>query len=93
MDVFPSIESTNNVLVKLVAAFNKVDETIENYSDITSALSRLPVTEDFQWRYKDRADSFFVSLNTLMVVAISSVITASVLFLMHMISDFLKKKG
>ena len=46
MDVFPSIETTNNVLVKLVAAFNKVDETIDSFRDVTDSIDKLPVDVD-----------------------------------------------
>ena len=59
MDVFPSIESANNVLVKLVAAFNKVENNInENSFDISSQIRRLPVSEYWQDRkqYLDDED-------------------------------------
>ena len=43
MDVLPSIESTNNVLIKLVEAFNKVDDSInQNLSNISDQIRSLP---------------------------------------------------
>ena len=46
MDVFPSLETTNNILVKLVAAFNRVDETIDSLRDVTDNIDTLPVDVD-----------------------------------------------
>ena len=46
MDVFPSIESTNNVLVRLVAAFNTVGDTIETHRAIAEDIRKLPISEN-----------------------------------------------
>ena len=54
MDGFPSIESTNNVLVRLVAAFNKVEDSInQNGFDVANQIRRLPVSEDWDDRDED----------------------------------------
>ena len=57
MDVFPSIESANNVLVKLVAAFNKVENNMnENSFDISNQIRRLPVSEYWQYKKQEMDD-------------------------------------
>ena len=48
MDVFPSIDSSNNVLVKLVAAFNKVSETVDTASHVVEDLRKLELPEDIE---------------------------------------------
>ena len=54
MDVFPSIESNNNVLVKVVAAFNKVENSInQNSFDVANQIRRLPVSENWNDRDAD----------------------------------------
>ena len=69
MDVFPSIESTNNVLVRLVAAFNKVEDSInQNGFDVANQIRRLPVSE--YWYDRDEDDVLEPDYMTLFIMTV-----------------------
>ena len=69
MDVFPSIESTNNVLVRLVAAFNKVENSInQNGFDVANQIRRLPVSE--YWDDRDEDDVLEQNYITLFIMTV-----------------------
>ena len=87
MDVFPSIESANNVLVKLVAAFNKVENNInENSFDISNQIRRLPVSEFWQYRKQEMDDEDeAVELSDITLCSLTIALTAVFMAFMFLV--------
>ena len=89
MDVFPSIEtleqadkSTNNVLVRLVAAFKKVEDNINNdgLSDVANQISRLKVSQSWVDRDADKMlppDDLWVILTVLTTALVTACLLVS----------------
>ena len=87
MDVFPSIESANNVLVKLVAAFNKVENNInENSFDISNQIRRLPVSEYWQYKKQEMDDEDeAVELSDITLCSLTIALTAVFMTFMFLV--------
>ena len=87
MDVFPSIESANNVLVKLVAAFNKVENNInENSFDISNQIRRLPVSEYWQYKKQEMNDEDeAVKLSDITLCSLTIALTAVFMAFMFLV--------
>ena len=99
MDVFPSIESTNNVLVRLVAAFNKVEDSInQNGFDVANQIRRLRVSENWDDRDEDDvpAEKLTYIPWFIMTVTTTALVMASLLvsywLLCQTLQDFLTKR-
>ena len=87
MDVFPSIESANNVLVKLVASFNKVENNInENSFDISNQIRRLPVSEYWQYKKQEMDDEDeAVELSDITLCSLTIALTAVFMAFMFLV--------
>ena len=78
MDVFPSIENTNNVLVRLVSAFNKVEDSInQNGFDVANQIRRLPVSDN--WDDRDEEDVPADKLSYILLFIMTVLTTALVM--------------
>lgn len=94
MDVFPSIESTNNVLVRLVAAFNTVDDTIEAHRAIAEDIRKLPISENVDDILDNATDSaiWIKALTAIFVpMAVAGVLLSAYGFICIAIRDFFTK--
>ena len=98
MDVFPSIESTNNVLVKAVAAFNKVEDSInQNSFDVANQIRRLPVSESWNDREEDEGFgpnviAFHFIMTVLTTVLVMAMMLVSYWLLCKTLQDFLTQR-
>ena len=94
MDVFPSIESTNNVLVRLVAAFNTVGDTIETHRAIADDIRKLPISENVDDILDNATDSviWIKALTSVFVpMAVTGVLLSAYAFICIAIRDFFTK--
>ena len=86
MDVFPSIDSTNNLFEKLIEAYNNVEDNIKSITfEIADQIRRLPVSQDWQFNYEDLIKLFVVS------VPITALLTFSVLGMYWMVCKYLQE--
>ena len=74
-DVLPDVflplsmrETTNNVLVKMVAAFNNVEEKIDSTGAIVNQIRRLPVSSDLN----KEVDVFYLVLGLIFATVITA---------------------
>ena len=85
MDVFPSIETSNNVLVKLVAGFNKVETTILKHSDIIENFERLPLLDNFDYYRQNVEDSFSILWAWMFIIGTPLVVSAGLINIYSMV--------